>query len=73
MTIKLNLQEKCYLVALFGDVSERQRERLFGVSAFPAQAGPVVMAEGFRFIGTLNDGREVFRKPSLFDGGTSGG
>lgn len=63
MPIRLNLKEKCYLVALFGDVSESNRERLFSVSSFPAQAGPLVMQEGYRYIGRLNDGRMVVKKP----------
>ena len=48
MTIKLDLWEKCYLVALFGDVPDPVR--LFSVSKFPPQAGAAVMAEGFAFI-----------------------
>lgn len=62
--IRLNLWEKCYLVALFGDVPIKQRLRLFSVSTFPPQAGPLVMAEGHRFIGELNDGRLLVKKPA---------
>lgn len=67
MPIKLSLPEKCYLVALFGDISEENRERLFSISSFPPQAGPLVMREGYRFIGTLDNGRIAVHKPTLFE------
>jgi hypothetical protein len=67
MPIKLNMIEKCYLVALFGDIPMVKRERLFSISSFPPQAGPLVMQEGYDFIGHLNDGRIAVRKPSLFE------
>lgn len=60
--ISLNLEEKCYLVALFGDVPEKQRARLFGVGQFPAQGGIAVMQAGHEFIGATR-GVPVMRRP----------
>jgi len=57
MPIKLNFAEKCYLVALFGDMTPVVRERLFSTSSFPAQAGPQVMQEGYRFISAHDNGK----------------
>lgn len=62
--ISLNLKEKCYLVALFGDVPPEARERLFRHGSLPAQAGPGVLREGFEFVGRLNDERVLYRKPA---------
>jgi hypothetical protein len=58
MAIKLSLEEMCYLVALFGDITMDHRERLFSVSAYPVQAGPMVAQAGYDFI-HLNNGRIV--------------
>jgi hypothetical protein len=63
MPTKLNLWEKCYLIALYGDVPMVQRERLFSVSSYPPQAGPLVFADGREFIGHLDNGRIAVRKP----------
>lgn len=63
MTIKLNFWEKCYLVALFGDIPMYKREELFSVSSFPAQAGPLVMREGYRFVAHLDNGRIAVKHP----------
>jgi hypothetical protein len=62
MPIKLSLPEKCYLVALFGDISMEARERVFSISSMPAQAGPLVMQEGWNFIGHLDNGRIAVKK-----------
>lgn len=62
--IELSLKEKCYLVALFGDVSQGNQERLFRWGSFPAQAGPLVMQAGYDYCGELNDGRLLYRKPA---------
>lgn len=69
MTVKLSLKEKCYLVALFGDIPLEKRKRMFSVSSLPAQAGPAVIAEGYRFLGYLNNGDLLVQndRPSLFD------
>lgn len=48
--ITLNLKEKCYLVALFGDIPEHRRAKLYAISSLPAQVGPLVIAEGFNFV-----------------------
>lgn len=60
--IKLTLKEKCYLVALFGDIPMERREKMFQYGSFPAQAGPYVMQAGYDFRGELNDGRLLHRK-----------
>ena len=57
--IQLTLEEKYYLVALFGDITMANRERLFSISSFPPQAGPLVMKEGYNFLSHLNNGRIV--------------
>ena len=68
--ITLNLKEKCYLIALFGDVSPAKAKYLFSIGSLPAQAGPLVIQEGYRFVerqmaaAVLNKQR----KASLFDG-----
>ena len=61
-TIKLSLEEKAYLVALYGDIPMRRREAMFRFGTFPAQAGPLVMQGGYDFRGELNDGRLLYRK-----------
>lgn len=67
MPIKLSQEEKRYLIALFGDdMPMWKRERLFSVSSFPAQAGPLVMAEGYKFLATINGGRIAARKPGTY-------
>ncbi len=53
MPIALNLKEKCYLVALFGDIPEHRQTGLFAVSSLPAQAGPAVIAAGYDFVDRL--------------------
>jgi hypothetical protein len=63
MTIKLSLAEKCYIVALFGDIPMTRREAVFSVSSFPAQAGPLVMAEGYAFVANLDNGRIAVKPP----------
>lgn len=62
-TIQLSLKEKCYIAALFGDISEPNRERLFRFGSFPVQAGPLVMSAGYDYCGQLSDGRLLCRKP----------
>lgn len=62
MPITLSLKEKCYLVALFGDIPMKRREALFRYGTFPAQAGPYVMQAGYDFVGVLNNGRLLHRK-----------
>lgn len=51
--IKLTLSEKCYLVALFGDIPEHRREGLFSVSSLPPQTGPAVFYEGYRYVAQI--------------------
>ena len=65
MPIELSLEEKCYLVSLFGDLTLPQRERLFLVSEYPPQAGPIVMEEGRQFLANLR-ARNMTNNP-LFD------
>ena len=55
MTIKLNLTEKCYLVALFGDVPRHRQVDLFKIGKLPVQAGPAVFAAGYDFRDGLRD------------------
>ena len=62
MPIQLSLKEKCYLVALFGDVPMTKRERLFRYGSFPPQAGPLVMQAGYDMVGQLNDERILARR-----------
>ena len=73
MPITLTLKEKCYLVALFGDMPMARREELFQHSSLPAQAGPAVMQAGYDFVGELNSGRVLVRKrgthPALYETG----
>ena len=49
MPIKLNKAEKCYLVALFGDIPDAARARLFAIGQCPVQIGPLVMQAGYEF------------------------
>jgi hypothetical protein len=60
--ISLTLKEKCYLIALFGDIPAASRERLFRWGSFPPQAGPLVMQAGYDLVGELNNGRILYRR-----------
>lgn len=62
MPIKLSLKEKCYIIALFGDIPESARGRLFMVSSFPPQAGPLVMQAGYDFVAGLKN-RRIIERP----------
>ncbi len=62
MPISLTLKEKCYLVALYGDIPAKARERMFRFGSFPAQAGPLVMQDGYDLCGELDSGRVLYRK-----------
>lgn len=50
MPIKLSLREKCYIIALFGDIPEHRRKELLAISSMPAQAGPAIMIAGKEFV-----------------------
>lgn len=56
MAISLTLNEKNYLVALYGDIPWEARKRLFSRSSCPVQCGPTVMQDGYQFIGHLRAG-----------------
>lgn len=62
MPISLTLDEKKYLVALYGDIPYEARVRLFRIGTFPAQTGPYVMQGGYDFRAELDDGRVIYPK-----------
>lgn len=49
MPIKLNLKEKCYIAAVYGDMSGAKRKRLFSASEFPIEASAEMLADGWQF------------------------
>lgn len=65
--VSLSLPEKLYLVALFGDIPDFQRARLWPMAKLPKNAGPLVIAEGRRFVSYI--ARVAARKPRTNPGG----
>lgn len=53
MTIGLSLKEKCYLVAIGGDVPDHRRHALFSMGKLPAQLGHLVTAAGQSLVDRL--------------------
>jgi hypothetical protein len=47
---KLTLEEKCYLVAVFGDIRPYRQAALFEISRFPAQLAGAMLTEGRNFV-----------------------
>lgn len=63
MPIKLNLSEKCYIVALLGDIPKAARGRLFKLGRCPVHAGPALITEAYRFVESLKgSGIEVLKR-----------
>jgi hypothetical protein len=65
--ITLTLEEKCYVIAVFGDLPLFKRRRLFGISKLPAQAGPGVMQAGQELADQLRRAGPMRRLHPLLD------
>ena len=58
MPIKLDLEEKCYIVAMLGDVPPAARDRLYSMGRFPTKAGkamPALLGAGYRYLNRFQD------------------
>ena len=47
---RFTLAEKCWLVAVYGDLPPRRRIGLFNVSRFPVKIAGIVMEDGRDFV-----------------------